>query len=257
MRILIKNKKTLLIIIIVAIIIIISVIVSIILLRNKDKTEIIEEQSIDEGKMERQFDTMFNNKENDYVKTRFNIMDEDPGKFLINAHIPEVTLENEYAKQINNEIQEIFINKLIEILEQSETYTIYNLDYCTEVNNDILSLAVKCVLKDGANPQRTIIKTYNYNLEKGKLIEITDLVPEEKKEEIQSKINKRIEKEIKKEETIIEQGYNVYRRNSESEVYKLENSTEFYMTEGNIIYIIYCYGNNNYTNEMDLIITKI
>ena len=65
-----------------------------------------------------------------------------------------------------------------------------------------------------------------------------------------------VKKEIKKENTIADQGYNVYRRDANSEIYRLENATEFYI-KNNIMYIIYCYGNNSYTSEVDLIITKV
>ena len=77
-----------------------------------------------------------------------------------------------------------------------------------------------------------------------------------KREEIQQQINKKIQVAIKKENTIIEQGYKVYRRNPESSIYILENATEFFVKDG-IVYIIYSYGNSSFTSEMDLIIDKI
>lgn len=48
----------------------------------------------------------------------------------------------------------------------------------------------------------------------------------------------------------------MYRRDENSEIYILENATEFYVKD-NILYIIYSYGNNNYTSKTDLIITTI
>ncbi len=78
---------------------------------------------------------------------------------------------------------------------------------------------------------------------------------------MQDKINETIQAKIRRENTIIEQGYasqgyNVYRRDATNDMYLLENATEFFI-EDNILYIIYSYGNNNYTNEVDLIINKI
>ena len=48
-------------------------------------------------------------------------------------------------------------------------------------------------------------------------------------------------------------GYNVYQRNPEDEMYKLENIQNFMEGPNGELYIIFAYGNNNYTSEMDVI----
>ena len=48
-------------------------------------------------------------------------------------------------------------------------------------------------------------------------------------------------------------GYNIFERHPEDEMYKIENSQEFFIKDGKI-YIIYAYGNENLTREMDLVI---
>lgn len=50
-----------------------------------------------------------------------------------------------------------------------------------------------------------------------------------------------------------ELGLNIYDRDVSSDIYSLEKSTEFYVTN-DTLYIIYAYGNSNLTSEMDLII---
>jgi len=249
-----KNKK-LLIIIIPAIILLILTIVIIFMM---DKPEpIIETEEIDVEQLRTDFDHIFNNNENEFVVSQIHIEDEKNGIFDMSVNIPRLNIEGETAEKINNEINQIFINKLMKVGNESSIYTILKIDFSTEINDDILSLAIKCVLKEGANPQRTIIKTYNYDLNENKEVEIDDLIKDDKKDEIQKQIEKKIENEIKRENTIVEQGYNVYRRDLESDIYKLENATEFYIGKDNVLYIIYCYGNNSYTSETDLIITKI
>lgn len=238
------------------IVIIVLVITAVVLLKDKN-TEQIAKESINVEQLTNSFDDIFDNKENEYVVSQLYIKDEKAGMFDMNAHVPKLNIKGEAAEKINNEIGRIFIDTLMKIGNESTIYTICKMDFATEINGDILSLAIKCVLKEGSNPQRTIIKTYNYNLEENKTLEITELIKEDKQEKVQKQIEQKIETEIKREKTIIKQGYSVYRRNVDSDIYILENAKEFYLGKDKILYIIYCYGNSSYTTETDLIITKL
>ena len=61
-------------------------------------------------------------------------------------------------------------------------------------------------------------------------------------------------KSVKKEETIlINSGYPVYERNLESEIYKIENITNFFLNEEGKLYIVFAYGNQNFTSEFDIV----
>ena len=239
-------------------IILVILIASIILILTlKKETEGIgTEDDIDVEALEIDFNELFDNKENEYVGTLYHIKDEKSGKYKIEADIPYVYIEDEIDNKINKEINNVFVNKLLKIINESQSYNILKIDYASSINENIISLAIRCVLKEGNNAQRTIIKTYNYDIENGKELAIMEIIPEGKVEDIQNQINQEIEKQIKKEEAIAQQGYNIYRRDKESDIYILENATEFYIKD-NILYIIYSYGNNNYTSEIDLIINKI
>ena len=37
-------------------------------------------------------------------------------------------------------------------------------------------------------------------------------------------------------------------------MYKLENTNNYIIGENGLLYIIYAYGNNNYTSEVDIVI---
>ena len=37
-------------------------------------------------------------------------------------------------------------------------------------------------------------------------------------------------------------------------MYNVENTTEFFLGKDNFLYLIYAYGNDNYTSELDLVI---
>jgi len=81
-----------------------------------------------------------------------------------------------------------------------------------------------------------------------------------KKDKVATKnneINKKIEESNAKAEQSINKGYNAYIRDAESSIYKIKNATEFFIGEDNILYIIYAYGNQEYTEQMDLIIYKL
>ena len=37
-------------------------------------------------------------------------------------------------------------------------------------------------------------------------------------------------------------------------MYELENTTNFFLDKDNYLYVVYAYGNSNFTSEMDIII---
>ena len=49
-------------------------------------------------------------------------------------------------------------------------------------------------------------------------------------------------------------GYPVYSRNVESPIYNVENTTSYFIGENEKLYILYPYGNSNFTSELDIII---
>ena len=73
----------------------------------------------------------------------------------------------------------------------------------------------------------------------------------------QSDVQERVKNEIgiaqKKVEDLKNLGYNIYSRDIARDIYQVENSGEFYLNN-NTLYIIYAYGNETFTSEMDLIV---
>lgn len=221
---------------------------------NRDKMN--EEEPIDKEQLEIEFNDLFTNEENQYVSTLYKIQEEKSGKYKIDAYIPRIHLDNKIDNEVNNEINSSFVNKILQVYNDSKIYTILKINYATSIQDNRLSVIIKCSLKEGSNAQRTIIKTYNYDIESKEKIKIVDLIQEQKKADLQEEINQKIQLKLKKEATLAEQGYNVYRRDVDSDIYKIENANEFYIKD-KILYIIYCYGNNSFTSEVDLIVTKI
>ena len=267
-----KDKKRL--ILIVSIILICSVSIAIGIYAqvesstlNKIRQEEAEEQNYDELKSN--FEYIFTNSINkeatakveinydELIYCKYDIKEEKDGKYSIDAQIPFFKQENEETQKINNEIFDIFAKKIVEIV-QTDTIqnTSYNMDYVVYVNNDILSLVIRCKYKNGRNPQREIIQTYNYNLENGTRVEINDILQYKglDKEQVQERVNKEIQAINNDKKVVSEQGYNVYMRNENDEIYVIDNTPNFFLGKDNHLYLVYAYGNNNYTSELDLVI---
>ena len=115
---------------------------------------------------------------------------------------------------------------------------------------------IKCTYKNGSNPQRKIIQTYNYDIDSNKLVDINEILSykELNKEEVETKVLEKIKEENAEVKAFADQGYNVFVRNESDDMYRIENTPNFFLGENNYLYLVYAYGNNNYTSELDLVI---
>lgn len=251
-----KKRRITLLSIIGASIILIITLVLILLNSNKKQAKEIPDEQIDTSKLEAEFKNLFNSMENEYIKTIYDIQEEESGKYDIVAKIPYVNFNEAIDNIVNTQINQIFVDTIVKIYSQSQQNTRIEIGYTSAINNNILSLVIRCILKEGSNAQRTIIKTYNYDLTNYRQVNLLDVIPKESITKVQEEIHEKIQKEIDKENRRSELGYNSYKRNADSDIYLIQNATEFFIKD-NILYIIYSYGNNNYTSSVDLIITKI
>lgn len=190
------------------------------------------------------------------IYCKYDIKEEKTGEYSINAKIPFFKSDNEELNEVNNEIFDIFARKIIDIINSSTVNTRYNIDYVVYINNNIASLVIRCNYKSGSNPQREIIQTYNYDIENEKILNIQDILEYKglDKEQVQNKIDDEIKGIKNQKNTISEQGYNVYNRDEQSEIYKIDNTPNFFIGKNNYLYLVYAYGNSNYTSEIDLVI---
>ena len=175
--------------------------------------------------------------------------------YNIDVNIPHINVDNEITNAYNKEIENIFLNITNNVLNSENSNIIYTVDYVASVQDGILSLMIRANLKEGANAQKVIIQTYNYDLRNNKEITLQEVLKIEKLDEqdVQNRINTKVQEEEQKAEDLQSLGYNIYSRDVNSDIYKLENSTEFYLTPDSL-YIIYAYGNETNTSEMDLVI---
>ena len=180
---------------------------------------------------------------------------EEEGKYDIKATIPVINLSNEIAEKYNNLTTNTFVNKLNSILSDSKVYTIYDVNYTAYINNDILSVAIMASIKEGDSAQRLIIQTYNYNLKENKEVTINDII--EARGLDASNVTKKIKSIVKKAaddaKGMQSTGYNVYERDVNSDMYDATKVNNFIQGPNGELYIIYAYGNDAFTSEMDII----
>lgn len=229
-----------------------------------------EEQS---GNSKEEFNNIFKNKVNYMENNSYKITKIEQDKEIIytgyednakktndydlNVNIPYINIKNDkIIEQFNQEIKDTFEKKAKNVLDTQNNNIIYTVNYSAYLTNNILSLVVRSTLKEGSNPQRDIVQTYNYDLTNQKEMTIQEVL--ELKGITKQEANKKIKEEIKKVQESVEElaklGYSVYARDSESDIYSINNVSEFFIGENNVLYIVYAYGNNNHTSEMDIVV---
>ena len=88
--------------------------------------------------------------------------------YELKVNIPYININNDIVNEFNTEIKDTFEKKAKSIINSQNNNVIYTVDYSAYVSNNVLSLVVRSTLKEGTNPQRDIIQTYNYDLENKK-----------------------------------------------------------------------------------------
>ena len=191
----------------------------------------------------------------DLVYTGYQKKESKLNSYNVEVNIPHINVDNEITDGYNQEIESIFKVLADNVLQTENSNIIYTVDYVANVQDGILSLMIRANLKEGSNAQKVIIQTYNYDLRNNKEITLQEVLKIEKldEQEVKNRINTKVQEEDDKAKDLQSLGYNVFSRDTSSDIYELEKSTEFYLTP-NALYIIYAYGNAADTSEMDLVI---
>lgn len=193
----------------------------------------------------------------DIVYKAYDVKQEVDGKYSLDIKLPAFNIDNqEVPAGYNSKTQSIFANKVTSIVTGANQYTIYNIDYVAYINDGILSLVIKSTLKEGSNPQRNIVLSYNYNIETGESVSLDEVLEKYNisKNDVNKKINTQVKEASKQAEKISEAtGQNMYKRDLSNAMYLTENVSNFLVGKDGQIYIIYAYGNNSLTSEIDII----
>lgn len=190
------------------------------------------------------------------VYTAYNYVNSDESYYNVNAQIPLLNINSKVAKTINTEIKDEFYNKVNTIMRQTEGNTIYKVSYAAFLNSDVISIVIKSSLKEIDKSEKVSVKTYNYSITGEKELTLDELISlkQTTTEAVQKSINDEIKKVSKNLEVISSEYGDVYKRDIESDIYKIESAKTYFLTDDGYVYIVYAYGNEEYTNEMDIVI---
>lgn len=227
--------------------------------------KISEEQKTE---LRTQFNNMFTNtlsgdvidsrkieQDKDFVYTGYQNQDDVSGSYSLNVNIPHINIQSSILEEYNQEIEKMFKQKTADILKSKGNQIVYTVDYTAFVEDNILTVAIRSNLKQGSNAQQIMIYTYNYDLINKKEMSLQDMIAklDLSENDVQDFIKNEIKAEEQSSKALKELGYNIYVRDSEDSMYKIENSKQFFILNGKL-YIVYAYGNSLQTSEMDLII---
>ena len=194
--------------------------------------------------------------ENDLVYSMYKLENSDENYYTVNATIPTININSDVVNEINNSIRTEFYDKANSIMRQTEDFVVYNVSYQAFINEDIVSVVIKASLKEGNNAERVSIKTYNYSMSADRQVSLEDLINLKKTtaKTVQNTINEDIKIADTNAKIIAADYGNLYERDLDSDMYKVENASTFFLTDEGYVYIVYAYGNTDYTNEMDIVI---
>ena len=207
-------------------------------------------------------------------------MVKNEASYEMDLNIPVFNITGDVPAGFNNTTQQTFINKANQIMEgnnsssqnlntsnttngentitidtSANTRVLYDVSYQAYINGDILSVIIKSSLKEGNNPQRVMIQTYNYNLTTKQIVELSDVIEPYglTEDEINTQVKQVTEEAAAQEDILSSAGYETYKRDLSSPIYQISNIHTFFLGANGELYIIFAYGNNNYTSEMDII----
>ena len=232
-------------------------------------SKITKKTEEEENRLKANFDTLFQNqlennsscevkkidKNKDIVYTNYENTDKSANNYEMNVNLPYINIKNQSVQDYNENIKNIFQAKAKEVLKSTNSNVIYTVKYEAYIENNILSLIIYSDLKQDSSAQRIIVQTFNFNLETNKELTLEDIIKiyELDEKTVQDKIDNEIKNEEKKAEDLKALGYNVFTRDTKSDMYKIKNATEFFVHNNNL-YIIYAYGNDKLTSERDIVV---
>ena len=73
---------------------------------------------------------------------------------------------------------------------------------------------------------------------------------------VKKEIKSAVEEGMTRANNLKELGYSIYNRDINSDMYSIANSDNYFLGKNGAIYIIYAYGNTNYTSEKDIAIIE-
>lgn len=175
----------------------------------------------------------------------------------INIAIPKINIECESADKFNKKMERMFLEKINNIMTIQRESAIFTVEYTGYINGNVLSVVVRASLKeDSITPQRVIIQTFNLDFNSNKEIKLKEILISKKINEnyVEDNVKRVIEDINEQAQELSKLGYEIYIRDINSNIYQIDKTTEYFLGENNKLYLVYAYGNKNYTSEIDILV---
>lgn len=192
----------------------------------------------------------------DLVATPFHY-EKNEENLNINVYIPYINIDNESAKRFNQKITDEYKIKAESLVNQvSDIKVVYSVEYRAYLQNNILSLAIRSEFKEGDKYQKIIVDTFNYNIVENREVTIDEVlaIKSINSDDATNKIRNEIKKIQDQNQPLIENGYSFHQRDYTLDIYNISNVKQFLYGKNGMLYIIYAYGNDEDTSEMDVVI---
>ena len=231
-----------------------------------NKLQIASEE--EQVKLRSDFENMFDNKfsgqiegmqkkynDKNFVFTSYQNEDTVADSYNLNVHIPNFNIVDDELEKLNNKISTEYKQQVNQILNNKGNVIVYSIEYTSYVEDDILVLIIRSNLKENNNAQKQMIYTYNYDLKNKKIVNFEDIIDKlnYNKNDVQNAIYDYIQIQENNSKSLKNLGYGIYVRNTKDDLYKIENTKQFFVQNGKL-YILYPYGNSLATSEMDIVI---
>ena len=192
-------------------------------------------------------------KDFDIVATRHSYS-EEKDNYNLDVSIPIINIDNEIIKEYNEQIEDTYKQKVDEI--KTSSGDIYNVRYKCYIQDNILSLVIYSESKEKTSNQKIMIETFNYNLVENREVNLEDILNLKniKVSDANSKIKSEIKEIQEKNDSLTELGYNMYKRDINSDIYEVPNIEQYFLGEDGNVYVVFAYGNYDQTSEMDVVI---
>lgn len=177
--------------------------------------------------------------------------------YELNISIPKVNINCEAADNFNKKMEKMFLEKINNIMTIQRDNALFTVEYTGYINGDILSVVVRASLKENSTtPQRVIIQTFNLDLNNNKEVKLKEILNSKKLNEnlVENNVKKVITDTNEQAQELSKLGYDIYTRDVNSDIYELDKTTEYFLGENNKLYLVYAYGNKNFTSEMDILV---
>ena len=197
-----------------------------------------------------------NNVDSKMVKTGYQLNNSDESFYNLDVNVPVLTIKSQAAADLNEEIKNTFYQNALGYTTQTEHHIYYTVAYQAFYKDNYLSIVVKSSFKEGDWAECVIVNAYVYDTNSNELVTINQMLEHTgvSAKKAQSAIDKEIKAAENRSKILSVEFGEMFSRNVDGDEYKVENAKNYFLTADGNLYIVYTYGENATTNEIDIII---